>query len=285
MHRSKIAFHSIEERPRRLASCSLGFALWFRERLVSRRRRRTGCRPRFIRTAIQLTIFALLSICPTAQSKTCIEPLDDARRLVLVTTASMATFQATVQLFERASPDVPWRSVQDPEPAVVGLSGLAWGHAFRTWARDGEPSKTEGDKRTPAGIYRIGRSFGSVSSSRSGYLHLKSGETVCVHDPSSPAYNTITSRGEIGSSVHAEDMGGVDLYRRGLVIDYPTDAARRGGSCIFIHVWRASNRGTVGCIALPEARVEALQDFAQDGAVIAILPHDTLQRFAGCLPE
>ena len=28
------------------------------------------------------------------------------------------------------------------------------------------------------------------------------------------------------------------LYRRGLVVDYPTDAANKAGSCIFIHVWR-----------------------------------------------
>jgi L,D-peptidoglycan transpeptidase YkuD (ErfK/YbiS/YcfS/YnhG family) len=246
-------------------------------------RPRTGMKTMLARTTIALAVLALL-LPVRAQSQTCTEPLGDARRLVMVTTASMTTFTATVQLFERTSTDAPWRSVQTLGPAVVGVSGLAWGHPFRKWAREGEPFKVEGDKRTPAGIYRIGRSFGFVPSSRPGYLHLKTGQTVCVDDPSSPAYNTITSRAEIGSRIHGEDMRRIRYYRRGLVVDYPTDAARRGGSCIFIHIWEASVRGTVGCIALPEARVETLQDFAQGGAVIAILPHGTLDRFAGCLP-
>lgn len=240
----------------------------------------------FTRIAIPLALIALtVSAFVPALGQTCPPMLGDARRLVLVTTASMAAFRATVQIFERGSLDAPWRPVQRPEPAVVGLSGIAWGHPFRNLARVGEPLKIEGDKRTPAGVYRIGRSFGFAASSRPGYLHLKSGETVCVDDPSSPAYNTITSRAEIGSKVHAEDMRGIELYRRGLVIDYPTDAAGRGGSCMFIHVWQASDRGTVGCVALPEASVADLQDFAQDGAVVAILSQDMLDRFAGCLPE
>jgi D-alanyl-D-alanine dipeptidase len=197
----------------------------------------------------------------------------------------MATFRASVQLFERTAADAPWRSVQTLGPAVVGASGLAWGRPFLDWASTGGPVKVEGDKRTPAGVYRIGRSFGFGASSRPGYLRLEAGKTVCVDDPASPAYNRITSRAEIGAETRGEDMGRIRLYRRGLVIDYPTDAAHKGGSCIFIHIWQSSKHPTLGCLALPEARVRILQDFAQDGAVIAILPARMLDRFAGCLPQ
>jgi L,D-peptidoglycan transpeptidase YkuD (ErfK/YbiS/YcfS/YnhG family) len=75
------------------------------------------------------------------------------------------------------------------------------------------------------------------------------------------------------------------MYRRGLVVDYPTNARARAGSCIFIHVWRSPTTGTAGCVALPEARVEALQDFSAAGAVIAILPRPALARLPGCLPS
>jgi L,D-peptidoglycan transpeptidase YkuD (ErfK/YbiS/YcfS/YnhG family) len=109
--------------------------------------------------------------------------------------------------------------------------------------------------------------------------------TAPVDDPSSPAYNTIVTRAAIGSKIHGEDMRGVGLYRNGLVVDYPTDAARKDGSCIFIHIWRGSDRGTVGCIALTEEKVETLQAFADDGAVIAILPDTARARFGSCLPE
>jgi hypothetical protein len=37
-------------------------------------------------------------------------------------------------------------------------------------------------------------------------------------------------------------------------------------------------------VALSEARVKALQDFAAAGAVLALLPQDALQRLSGCLP-
>jgi hypothetical protein len=42
--------------------------------------------------------------------------------------------------------------------------------------------------------------------------------------------------------------------------------------------------GTAGCVGLPEARVQALQDFSQAGALIAVLPETALERFASCLP-
>ncbi len=75
------------------------------------------------------------------------------------------------------------------------------------------------------------------------------------------------------------------MYRRGLLVDYPTDARRQAGSCIFIHVWRSPTTGTAGCVAVPEPRVEALQDFAEGGAVLAILPRGALDRLKGCLPQ
>jgi L,D-peptidoglycan transpeptidase YkuD (ErfK/YbiS/YcfS/YnhG family) len=84
--------------------------------------------------------------------------------------------------------------------------------------------------------------------------------------------------------MHVEQMGGFSLYRRGLVVDYPSDRLRKSGSCIFIHVWRSRFKGTAGCIALPEPRVAALQRFAEPGAVIAVAPAAALDRFGDCLP-
>jgi L,D-peptidoglycan transpeptidase YkuD (ErfK/YbiS/YcfS/YnhG family) len=231
-------------------------------------------------------IAALLSAhLPTAVfAQSCPEPLRSARRLVLVTAKSMTTPSATVQLFERALVGEPWKAVSEPEPALIGKNGIGWAHAFRQLARGDEPVKVDGDKRAPAGVYRIGRSFGLAPSSRPGYLHLTEG-TVCVDDPVSPAYNTITSRARVGWQVHGENMWRVPEYRRGLFVDYPTDAKARAGSCIFIHLRLPEIWGTSGCVALPEARVVALQDFAEGGAVLAVIPQAALNRLPGCLPQ
>jgi L,D-peptidoglycan transpeptidase YkuD (ErfK/YbiS/YcfS/YnhG family) len=164
----------------------------------------------------------------------------------------------------------------------AGCRRQSWGYSFADKNRE-EPEKVEGDKRTPAGFFRIGASFGFAPSRRPGHIELKAGETVCVEDPSSPFYNTITKRSEIGS-VEADDMRSSPVYRSGLFVDYRSDRATRRGSCILIHIWSAPDTGTAGCIGLPEERVRALQDFSHAGTVLAVLPETALERFQGCLP-
>src|ERR1700730_5292745 len=143
----------------------------------------------------------------------CPAPLGQAKRLVLVATQSMDTALATLQLFTRRSAALPWKRVGAAEPAVVGKAGLGWGYPFIDVKDGEEPEKVEGDNRTPAGFFRIGSSFGFAPSRRPGYIELKAGETVCVEDPSSPLYNTIAKRSDIGS-VQGDDMRSSPLYRR-----------------------------------------------------------------------
>lgn len=231
--------------------------------------------------SLALTL-ALLPVSTIAQA--CPSPLAESKRLVLVVAETMNSTAATLQLFERGSPKDSWRPLGAPEPALVGRAGMAWSHFFRDLRRDKEPIKVEGDKRAPAGFYKIGRTFGTVPSLRPGHVHIPQ-DTVCVDDPSSPAYNTITHRSRIGPKVHGENMSrALPMYRRGLLVDYPTDAKARAGSCIFIHVWKSPTIGTAGCVSLPEPRVVALQDFSAAGAVLAIMPRPALSRLQGCLP-
>lgn len=235
-----------------------------------------------MRAAI-LAVIALL-VPQAALAQSCPQPLAQARRLVLVTADNFTTSEASARLFERGAPAEPWREVSAAEPALIGKAGMAWSYFFRAFAGKGEPIKLEGDKRVPAGFYRIGKSFGTLPPNSAGYLPITDGVT-CVNDAASPAYNTITTRAKVGGTVHGENMWRVPEYRRGLLVDYPTNARARAGSCIFIHVRLPKKTGTGGCVALPQARVEALQDFAANGAVLAVLPRQALDRFKGCLPE
>lgn len=240
--------------------------------------------PRRIAAGLAVVTAALANV-SLVHAQSCPAPLADARRLVLVTAATMNDTSATMRLYERASPAEPWRARGSPEPALIGKTGMGWSPFFSQLARRGEPIKVEGDKRAPAGVYAIGRSFGTVASSRPNHLQVTP-DTICVDDLSSPAYNTIASRAQLGPKVGAENMSkALPMYRRGLLVDYPTDARRKAGSCIFIHVWRSPTTGTAGCVALPEPRIEALQDFTAGGAVLAIMPQGALDRLAGCLPR
>ncbi len=219
-----------------------------------------------------------------ALAQGCPVTLAYARKLVLVTPDTMTSTTATLQRFTRSAANAPWRAEGEAVTATMGRRGTAWSYSFRSLAARGEPVKAEGDKRVPAGIYPIGRSFGFGPSQLPGYMRITEGMT-CVDDASSSAYNTITSRARVGWKVSGENMWRVPEYRRGLAVHYPTNRAAKAGSCIFIHVRKPGVPGTSGCVSLPEPDVERLQHFAADGAVLAIIPKQALGRFAGCLPN
>jgi len=220
-----------------------------------------------------------------ALGQTCPASLQSASRFVLVTVPAFGSSSGTMRLFERPLSGSAWRSVGTAEPVMLGSKGVAWGRGFHHLAGRGEPVKIEGDRRTPAGIFGVGAPFGFASSSLANYVQLQP-ESVCVEDPSSPAYNTIASGDAVGRVNRKENMRQIPLYRRGLMVEYPTDAANKAGSCIFMHIWRNSSSGTHGCVVMPEERVAALQRFAnQRSTAVAVLPEAALGRFAGCLPK
>jgi L,D-peptidoglycan transpeptidase YkuD (ErfK/YbiS/YcfS/YnhG family) len=231
----------------------------------------------------RLLILVALLAPQVAFAQSCPAPLSDARKLVLVTSSTFSSSAAAMQTFTRANASSPWRATSGPVTALIGYRGAAWSYAFRAFAAPGEPLKVDGDKRVPAGFFKIGRPFGFAPSRLPNYLRIADGMT-CVDDAGSPAYNTIASRAKIGWQVHGENMWRVREYRRGLLVDYPTDRRARAGSCIFIHTRFPGATGTNGCVSLPEPQVVALQDFAQTGAVLAVLPRRALARFKGCLP-
>jgi D-alanyl-D-alanine dipeptidase len=237
-----------------------------------------------MKCALAAVAFAIALTPLAAAAQSCPEPLASARRLVLVTADGMNTALARMQRYAREASTHPWQAVGGPQSALIGRNGMAWAPAFRSLARSGEGTKAEGDGRLPAGLFKIGRPFGFAPSERPNYLQIKDG-TVCVNDLESAAYNTITTRDRIGAFVHGEDMARIPAYRNGLVVDYPTDRRHRAGSCIFIHVRLPSTTGARGCVALPEPDVVSLQDFAEAGAVLAILPESARGRLNGCLPN
>jgi L,D-peptidoglycan transpeptidase YkuD (ErfK/YbiS/YcfS/YnhG family) len=229
------------------------------------------------------SLLILLLPC-AAHAQSCPAPLRGARRLVLVLAPTMSSSTASLTRYVRAAPGARWYATGGPASALIGHKGVGWSEAFAQYARRGEPLKVEGDKRAPAGFFRIGPRFGFAAERGRDYLRVTQG-TVCVSDARSPAYNTIISRAKVGWTVRGENMWRIPEYRRGLLVDYPTDRKRRAGSCIFIHLRLPGATGTSGCVSVPEPRLIALQRFAAPGAVLAILPRQALDRFKGCLPE
>ena len=234
-----------------------------------------------------LSALLLLSIAAPAMATTyCPRVLHRATRLVVVTVPTMEATSAKMRTFTRKSPSAAWTPQSSAETAVVGAQGIAWGHPYASYAKRGEPIKKEGDQRSPAGLYRLGATFGFAKDARQGHLQLKPGAHLCVHDPKSKLYGRIVSKDKAGANADGEDMGTFPLYKRGILVDYAPRRHAKAGSCIFVHIWGGEGVGTAGCVAMPEERVAHLQEWTEGRhAVLAIVSEDTMARFGRCLPS
>jgi len=219
---------------------------------------------------------------PGPSSFVCPKELSEATQLVLVSPKTMSSHTASLKRFERAGPSAPWFSAGSPLPAVVGRSGIRWAWNSGALHQGKGPIKKEGDGATPAGIFLVGAPFGFEPAALPGYVRLKAGRQFCVREPEAPSYNTIVEPKP--AKLAAEDMGAIGLYKRGLFIEYPANGAKRGGSCIFIHVWRTPLSGTSGCVASAEENIVALQSWVRPkAALIAILPALEAEHLEACL--
>lgn len=241
-----------------------------------------------IRAICAAVLLAALALGPVnaatdAAPASCPAVIEGASGLMLVTASALGSTRATLQLYERRAGDT-WTASGEPKPAVLGKNGMAWSWAYAELA-EGAPLKREGDLRSPAGIFAIGKPFGfGAASALAGYVQLRAAEHHCVDDPASPHYNAVVTKAA-AAGASSEEMAATPLYRQGLFIDYPTNREGKGGSCIFIHTWRSASSGTAGCVALAQSDVEALQQWSAAGKrVIAILPQRAWSRLRSCFP-
>ena len=240
--------------------------------------------PMLVAMAILLIDASTAAMPAHAEPAACPAALATASQLLLVSATSLNAQSARLRLFERASSDAEWLARGRPSNAVIGRNGLAWARSESDRPDGRARVKVEGDGKTPAGVFRLGAAFGFAASDVEGYVRLVPGRHLCVDDPASPSYNTVVSETPRPAGLKGEEMGKIGLYRRGFFVDYPTNAAQRAGSCIFVHVWRSPTSGTSGCVALPLPTVEELHRWVRPKqALIAILPGPEAEELVRCL--
>jgi D-alanyl-D-alanine dipeptidase len=197
---------------------------------------------------------------PPAAAPATPAPPTPAQALVVVG-EDWASKQGSLQRWARLG--AAWEPVGAPVPVVFGAGGLGWGvgqHAASLATVD-EPQKREGDGRAPAGIFALGPTFGYAEAAPWAMPYVPSTAASCVDDPASTHYNTIVDGAVSVDWKSAEQMRRNDaLYTWGAVVSHNMSPPTPGlGSCIFLHVWRAPGKPTVGCTAMDErALVEVL---------------------------
>jgi len=148
-----------------------------------------------------------------------------------------------------------WRMAAGPLDCTLGHKGLAWGTGEHTAAPPaGFRSKREGDKCSPAGVFRIPFVFGIAPTApemKLPYTPLTP-TIIGVDDPKSRYYNQVVDNTQVERDWDSnEAMIRHDrLYEWGAFIANNPTGTPGLGSCIFLHLWPGPGKGTAGCTAM-----------------------------------
>ncbi|MBA1432225.1 MAG: L,D-transpeptidase family protein [Epsilonproteobacteria bacterium] len=144
----------------------------------------------------------------------------------------------------------------------LGKNGLGWGIGMKNIPHAAnEPYKQEGDKKAPAGIFKLSDAFGYAIrvNTKLPYLHATK-ETICVDDSNSPFYNQIIqANGDEKSFEHMRRKD--EQYRLGIVVAHNPHAEAQKGSCIFMHIQKAPHAPTVGCTSMAKKDLRKIIDW------------------------
>lgn len=208
-----------------------------------------------------------------------------ARQLILGVVDDWAAVPVELSRWERVGDSAAWRQVGEPWTGVVG-SGTAWGrglHGEGPPAGQSGPQKQEGDGKSPAGVFALGGAYGYAAKppehTRWSYTPVD-GSWHCVDDSASKLYGTIVDADDVTKDWKSSEK----MKRRDALYTWVVDVAHNpahtpgGGSCIFLHVWRAAGTPTVGCTAMPDPQLQTVLAWLDPAAkpVYALLPRQAL---------
>lgn len=179
------------------------------------------------------------------------------QQLVVVSVDGWDGVKAELRRYDRDGQ--AWREVGAPIAAVIGSAGAAWGLGLHPQAA----TKREGDLRSPAGAFLLGKAHDAPFPAA----------WRCVDDPASSHYNQVLD----GDSVpvdwtSAEDMH-IPAYAKLVEVAHNPTREPGAGSCIFLHIWDGpDDDGTAGCTAMAEPDLAALIAWLRPGAIYVLLP-------------
>ena len=209
----------------------------------------------FIDLNIYSTLILLFSFICFAQPANDLPIPENSRQMILVLTDSITSTNGNLFYFEKQNDENVWTQINSKIPVVLGRNGLGWGRGLNSIDSSKLPIKTEGDGRSPAGVFELGAAFGystaeEIIGLKIPYMPIT--EIVeCIDDIKSDYYNQIVKRDEIKKVdwQSSEKMFFFFFwYQQGVIVNQNTNPTSKGsGSCIFLHNWSQPNETSAGC--------------------------------------
>lgn len=164
------------------------------------------------------------------------------------TTAKLSVYEGSRQVFKDIDVN-------------LGKKGLGWGIGLHHFNHNPtEPLKYEGDKRAPAGIFKLTTAFGYKRDNNLTFPFLYlTDDTICVDDSNSHHYNEILYTKKRAHIKSFERMLREDgQYEYGIVVAHNPQQQKERGSCIFLHVQKAPHHPTVGCTSMKKGDIQKI---------------------------
>ena len=190
----------------------------------------------------------------------------DSHQLILVLTDSASTTKGYLYHFERQNQKRSWELIKEKIPVVLGRNGLAWGRGLHPIDSALLPIKTEGDGKSPAGVFTLSSAFGYAASKKMKGLKIHYMEITamreCIDDIKSEYYNQLINNNEVDKVdwQSSEKMYFADIYyEQGVIVDQNIDPIIKGaGSCIFLHNWSVPDETSAGCTEMEPANMKEI---------------------------
>lgn len=222
---------------------------------------------------------ALLGLCPAAAQDRVALPRAD--QMLLGIAPEWHSTKGTLHPFHRDASGRWVASFPKPVPVIFGRGGLVWGRGALPVPEG--PRKAEGDRKAPAGYFRIGRVFGYEKALPKGsdpaypYRQVTKWD-AWPDDPRNPHYNqhyvADPSQGLPGWFESQKMRHGDDAYHWLIEIRHNADPkpVPGAGSAIFFHTRRGPDRTSHGCTVMARPDLEAILRWLRADAI----PHYVL---------
>jgi len=218
-----------------------------------------------------------------------LDPLENNGQMILVIGEDWDVFHARLFLCSKVNNE--WQVVQN-FPAVCGQNGMAWGLGVYPQNPESQPqpTKKEGDQKTPVGIFHLGTCMGYASKPLNPNLPYQPLTVTMegVDDPLSRHYNQVVNKAKLSEGIEVdwksyEVMRREDaLYKWLMIIEHNPDNLPGAGSLIFLHIWENDKKGTAGCTAVASKNMEEILTWLDpnQNPVVVQLPRPLYHQFA-----
>ncbi len=179
--------------------------------------------------------------------------LYSSEQIILVVSDNFNSSKAYLECYEDGE------KIFDTKKVNIGTNGLGWGLGeVELTQKASEPFKREGDKKAPAGVFKITSVFGYAKQENTNLPYLHTSNLICVDDVDSDFYNQIIPMPK-KQPKSFEIMSRKDhQYELGIVVGHNQNGVKKSGSCIFIHVKKSKNASTAGCTAMSLEELEEI---------------------------